>query len=346
MQYTVHFPGGQTDYFPNASIQDLLQLAPIEHSIIISDDNVAMHYSELFKGYKSIVVSAGDQSKTLEAIGDLAKQIAGLEAHKTTRIIGFGGGMICDLSGFLASIYMRGIEFGFMPTTLLAMVDAAIGGKNGVNIGLNKNMLGTIKQPKFIASNPGFLSTLPSQEWSNGFAEIIKYACIADEPLWHQLRTQSLIDFQKDATLLSNIIHQCVQHKNRIVLADEQEINIRKTLNFGHTAGHAFETTYKLQHGQAVALGMIVALIASEQNLAFPVHIRPILTNMLHQYGLPSTLHFEVENVMQTIKLDKKRSNGTVDFILLESIGSAKIHPLTFSEINRALQTFFDEGNR
>ena len=346
MQYTVHFPGGQTGYYPSASTQDLLQLAPIEHTIIISDNNVAMHYGELFKGYKTIVVSAGDQSKTLETISALAKQIAEFEAHKTTRIIGFGGGMICDLSGFLASIYMRGIEFGFMPTTLLAMVDAAIGGKNGVNIGLNKNMLGTIRQPKFIATNPAFLNTLPSQEWSNGFAEIIKYACIADEPLWHQLRTQNLVGFQKDATLLSNIIHQCVQHKNRIVLADEQENNIRKSLNFGHTAGHAFETIYRLQHGQAVGLGMIVALIASEQNLDFPVHIRPLLINMLHQYGLPSTIDFNVEKVMHTLKLDKKRSNETIDFILLESIGKAKIHPLAFSEINRALQTFFDEGNR
>ena len=343
MQYTVNFPGGQTDYYPNASIQDLLQLAPIERTIIISDENVALHYGQLFEGYKTFVVAAGDQSKTLETIAGLAEKLAELEAHKTTLIIGFGGGMICDLSGFLASIFMRGIDFGFVPTSLLAMVDAAIGGKNGVNMGLNKNMLGTINQPKFIAYNPTFLSSLPAQEWSSGFAEIIKYACIADEPLWHQLRTQSLSSFQNDATLLSNIIHQCVQHKNRIVLADEQEKNLRKTLNFGHTAGHAFETIYELQHGQAVALGMIVALIASEQNLHFPVHIRPQLISLLHQYGLSTKLNFDIEKVMQTLKHDKKRSNETVDFILLESIGQAKIQPLNFEEIKRALQTFSDE---
>lgn len=343
MPYTVNFPGGKTDYYPNASISDLLQLAPIERTIIISDHNVVQHYASLFNGYKTLIVTAGDQSKTLETIATLAERLAENEAHKTSLLIGFGGGMICDLCGFLATLYMRGIEFGFVPTSLLAMVDAAIGGKNGVNMGLNKNMLGTINQPKFIACNPTFLSSLPSQEWSSGFAEIIKYACIADEPLWHQLRTQALPDFQNDPSLLSNIINQCIQHKNRIVLADEQEKNLRKTLNFGHTAGHAFETIYELQHGQAVALGMIVALIASEQNLHFPAHIRPQLIGLLHQYGLSSKLNFDIEKVMHTLKHDKKRNNERVDFILLESIGKAKIQPLNFDEIKRALQTFSDE---
>lgn len=343
MQYKINFPGGQTEYYPDAAIQKLLQLAPIGQTVIVTDDNVAKHFEHLFSNYKMLVIAAGDSTKNIETIGDLAEKLANFEAHKTTLLLGFGGGMISDLTGFLATIYMRGIDFGFVPTTLLAMVDAAIGGKNGVNVGLNKNMLGTINQPKFIAFNTAFLNTLPSQEWSSGFAEIIKYACIADEPLWHQLKTKCLDDFQKDTVLLSNIINQCVQHKNRIVLADEQEKSLRKTLNFGHTAGHAFETIYSLQHGQAVAFGMIVALIASEQNLNLPKEIRPQFIGLLQKYELLTTLCFDVEKVMQTLKHDKKRNNNTIDFILLQSMGKAQIIPLGFDAIKQALQTFADE---
>lgn len=343
MDYTINFPTGSTEYYIDCSISKMLQLAPANNTIIITDENVARHFIQLFDGYKTLVVVAGEESKTLDTITLLAEKLIEHDAHKSTLILGVGGGMICDLCGFLSSVYMRGISFGFVPTTLLAMVDAAIGGKNGVNFGLNKNMLGLINQPKFIAFNTVFLSTLPSQEWSSGFAEIIKYACITDEPLWHQLRSKCLGDFQKDNVLLSNTINQCIQHKNRIVLADEQEKSLRKTLNFGHTAGHAFETIYSLQHGQAVAFGMIVALIASEQNLNLPKEIRPQFIGMLQNYELLTTLCFDVEKVMHTLKHDKKRNNETIDFILLKSMGKAQIIPLGLGAIKQALQTFADE---
>ena len=183
----------------------------------------------MFTEYRVLIIESGEEAKTWETIQLLAEKLVQFEAHKTSLLVGIGGGVICDITGFLASIYMRGVSFAFVPTTLLAMVDASIGGKNGVNLGLNKNMLGTIKQPKFILFDTTFLETLPEQEWSNGFAEIIKYACIANAPLFAQLVNSSLVAFQTNPESLNQLIATCVQQKNNIVLADEQEKNIRKT---------------------------------------------------------------------------------------------------------------------
>jgi len=344
MHYTINFPAGQTEYYLKSGYSQLLQAAPIAHSIIIIDENINRFYGHLFTEYRVLIIESGEEAKTWETIQLLAEKLVQFEAHKTSLLVGIGGGVICDITGFLASIYMRGVSFAFVPTTLLAMVDASIGGKNGVNLGLNKNMLGTIKQPKFILFDTTFLETLPEQEWSNGFAEIIKYACIGNPPLFDQLVHASLVAFQTNTESLNHLIATCVQQKNNIVLADEQEKNLRKTLNFGHTAGHAFETLYHLPHGQAVALGMIVALIASEQMLQLEKDVRQKLLLLLQQYHLPQELKFDVSKVMQILKHDKKRNNETVDFILLQSIGEAVIVSLSFEAITSALQTFADES--
>ncbi|MDI9320784.1 MAG: 3-dehydroquinate synthase [Phycisphaerales bacterium] len=344
MHYTINFPAGQTDYYLNSSYSQLLQVAPIAHSIIIIDENINRFYGHLFTEYRVLIIESGEEVKTWETIRLLAEKLVQFEAHKTSVLIGIGGGVICDITGFLASIYMRGISFAFVPTTLLAMVDASVGGKNGVNVGFSKNMLGTINQPKFILFDTAFLETLPEQEWSNGFAEIIKYACIGNPHLFEQLAHGTPASFQTKPKSLTLLIDTCVQQKNNIVLADEQEKNLRKTLNFGHTAGHAFETLYHLPHGQAVALGMVVALIASEQTLQLEKDVRQKLLLLLQQYDLPYQLKIDVAKVMQTLKHDKKRNNELVDFILLQSIGEAVIVPLAFDAITAALQAFEDES--
>ena len=342
MRYTISFPTGNTEYLLHASYSQLLQVAPVAHSIIITDNNIHRLYGHLFSDYRVLIIEAGESSKTWETIQVLAEKLTQFEAHKKTKLVGIGGGMITDIVGFLASVYMRGVSFAFVPTSLLGMIDAAIGGKNGINIGVYKNMLGTIQQPEFILFDTSFLETLPIAEWSNGFAEIIKYACIKDPNIFQQLSDANLNSYKIRPDKLNTLIAQCVQHKNEIVLADEQEKHLRKTLNFGHTAGHAFETLYHLHHGQAVALGMIVALIASEQQLQLSTDIRNQLVQVLHQFGLPTHLRFDVDKVVQTLKRDKKRQNETIDFILLSSIGSACIHPLSFDAIRMALQSFAD----
>lgn len=343
MHYAITFPAGTTEYYINSSYSQLLQVAPIHHSIIITDENVHRLYGHLFTDYKVLIIDAGESSKSWETIHQLTEKLAAFEAHKSTLLVGIGGGVVTDIVGFLATVYMRGVGFAFVPTTLLAMVDAAIGGKNGINSGHYKNMLGAIRQPKMILYDNSFLETLPDAEWSNGFAEIIKYACICDAEMFTELSTNLISSYTSRPEKINVLIAKCVQHKNRIVLQDEQEKALRKTLNFGHTAGHGFETLYHLKHGSAVALGMIVALIASEQNLGLDKDIRKQLCRILEQFGLPVSLHFDVEKVLNLIRRDKKRNTDTIDFILLSSLGTAVVHPLSFEAIRLALQTFQDE---
>ena len=344
MHFTLSFPSGNTEYFLNSSYSQLLQLAPVQHSIIVTDENVNKHYGHLFRDYKMLIIEAGEASKSWETIQLLATKLAAFEAHKNTLIIGIGGGVVSDIVGFLASIYMRGVAFAFVPTSLLGIVDAAIGGKNGINVGLFKNMLGTIQQPKFILFDTSFLESLPNEEWCNGFAEIIKYACIGDPNIFEELlQSANFNSFRNKPEQMNALITKCVQQKNKIVLADEQEGGIRKLLNFGHTAGHAFETLYALKHGQAVALGMIVAFIASEQNLGFAKDNREQLCQLLKRFSLPTTIEFNIEKVLNTLKLDKKRKDDSIDFILLKSLGEAMVFPLGFDAIRNALQTFADE---
>lgn len=343
MYYTHHFSQGSTDYFLNSNYSQLLQLAPPAKVVLIMDEPVHRLYAHLFQDYRILIVPAGEGAKSLHTIAQLAAKLASFEADRQTRIVGIGGGMVTDITGFLAGIYMRGISFGLVPTSLLAMVDAAIGGKNGVNSGLYKNMLGLVRQPSFILFDSSFLETLPPQEWSNGFAEIIKYGCILDADLFRELATKAPADYRAGSASLNNLIARCVAHKNNIVLEDELEQERRKILNFGHTAGHAFETIYQLPHGFAVGLGMLLALIASEKHHGLNPDVRVQLKRVLDKYGLPTQQAIDTDKVLSVLRHDKKRNSGQIDFILLEDIGKAHIQSLSFDFIHDCLRQFAQE---
>ncbi len=231
-----------------------------ESTIIITNEHLGHLYPELVKEHKTLLVPPTESSKDTSTIASLAKQLLQMEVTRQTTIIGVGGGVVTDITGFLASTYMRGVPFGFVPTTLLGMVDAAVGGKNGVNVGMNKNILGTIRQPGFVLYDTRFLNTLPDDEWSNGFAEVIKYACIFDAELFAELGEHN-ISFYKDQNddALATLIERCVAWKNKTVAEDERETGTRKLLNFGHTAAHAIENLYELPHGKAVGIGIVIA---------------------------------------------------------------------------------------
>ena len=336
--YTLTFPTGTTEYFMDASPADLREIAPPHSSVIITDENIAKLHAEKLRDYKVITIPAGEDSKSVEMIAHLAQQLLDLEAHKGITIIGVGGGVVTDVVGFLAGIYMRGLSFGFVPTTLLAMVDAAVGGKNGINIGLHKNMLGVIRQPRFILFDTGFLTTLPDAEWSNGFAEIIKYGHMADTRILTMLEGQDIPWFQKHPQQLGELIAGCVDVKNKIVHADENETGIRKMLNFGHTAGHAFEMLHHLPHGQAVALGMIVAVRLSERLSGLGSEISAQLEPLLQRFGLPVTLDYDPAKVMNILRMDKKRRDDGIDFVLLQKPGVAVVQKLGFDVIESALR--------
>jgi 3-dehydroquinate synthase len=345
MQYAVSFPTGTVEYYFHSDHDQLRELAPPGQSIIITDSHVNELHGKRFDGYRKLVIPAGEQSKSLTVIEDLVNQLIALQAHRKTMLIGVGGGVVTDITGFLASVYMRGVPFGFVPTTLLGMVDAAVGGKNGVNVGLHKNMIGTIRQPRFILYDTSYLQTLPEEEWSNGFAEIIKYGCISDVRILNTLSENKIDYFLRRTDKLNDLVMGCVDVKNKIVHADESETGMRKLLNFGHTAGHAFETLHQLPHGHGVALGMRVACLLSESQLGFQHKDSNMLCALLDRYNLPVQLQFDVPKVMDILTMDKKRNAQDLDYVLLQKPGVAHIKPLPFDTIQKALEVFADAGN-
>lgn len=339
MDYSLSFPTGTVQYRFNG-INELLSIAPPEQAVIVTDSNIASLYPDIFAVYRTIILPAGEEYKTQDVIKTITEHLIEFKAHRKTKLIGIGGGVVTDITGYAASVYMRGLQFGFVPTSLLGMVDAAIGGKNGVNFGLHKNMLGTIQQPSFILYDTILLHTLSDIEWCNGFAEIIKYACIFDITLYQELQQNNLHYYKENKEALLALIQRCIALKNKTVLEDEKEKGIRKLLNFGHTAGHAIETLYNLPHGQAVSLGMLAACKIAERVSGLNPVVKTSLAQLLAQYKLPVSLRMHPEQLMDILVMDKKRSGDFIDYVLLNDVGSAFIKPIPFEIIQTALEDF------
>lgn len=335
-QLNINFTQSNTTIYFDSNFNFLQELAPPEHSFIITDENLMMHYQQSFKPWKSIIIPAGESAKNLETIDDIIRQLIALDADRNATIIGIGGGVVTDIAGFVAATYKRGVKCGFVPTSILGMVDAAIGGKNGIDIGTYKNMIGTIKQPDFIAYNYDLLKTLPQEEWVNGFAEIIKHAAIADDKMFQLLENTNIKNIKKEEEALHQLIKNNVLIKTKIVQQDEFEKNERKKLNFGHTLAHAIENNYNLSHGFAVSIGMAFACDLSEQFYSFSDKKR--LGNLLENHGLPITFQYNADSVFATLKADKKRMSNTIDFILLQGIGQAIIEPISLNTISEILK--------
>jgi 3-dehydroquinate synthase len=334
----ITFPSGSaTEFHFEANLQDLHRLAPAASTIIITDDNIAGIHGEKLKGYRLLTFPAGEEHKSLDTVARLAEQLLEHGAHRKTLLLGLGGGVVTDLVGFLASTFMRSLPFAFVPTTVLAQVDAAIGGKNGVNLALHKNMLGTVSQPQFVLFDLEYLNTLPDEHWRSGFAEVIKYGFISDARILTTLQGGGLEYFKGHPEKLSELIEGCVDVKNKIVNADEHDIGLRKMLNFGHTAGHAFETLYALPHGYAIGLGMRVAMRLSEQFANLMPDAGEQLADLLTQYELPTTIDYNENEVMDLLLTDKKRLEAGIEYVLIEKPGVAITKALQPDQIRAAL---------
>ena len=329
------FSKASTSVYFDASVKQLKEIVLPQDAIIITDDTIHRLHASKFKGWKTIIIRAGEAYKIQSTIDDIINQLITLKADRKTTLIGVGGGVITDITGYVASVYMRGIAFGFVPTTLLAMVDASIGGKNGIDVGVYKNMVGNIRQPNFLLYDISLLKTLPDAEWSNGFAEIIKHACIKDAAMFKILEQNNLGKIQKNKTLLSQLVQRNAKIKIKVVQFDEFEKGERRLLNFGHTLGHALENQYALSHGQAVAIGSTYAATISKQLLGFK-QTEKVLT-VLEQYNLPTNAAFDKEKVFELLQMDKKREKAEMNFILLEKIGKAVILPIPLSDLKNIL---------
>lgn len=331
----IRFSHSEVDYYFDGSIKQLSKLADKKSSVIITDDHIFAAHKDKMKGWNVIILKPGEAYKVQATVDAVLETLIKMQADRKTTIVGIGGGVVTDLTGYIASIYMRGIRFGFVPTSLLAMVDASIGGKNGIDVGAYKNMVGIIRQPAFILYDQSMLQSLPDIHWSDGFAEIIKHACIKDRSSFKVLENNTLSSIQQNKKLLSWLIQRNVLLKSKVVQDDEFEGGDRKLLNFGHTLGHAIETQYDLTHGQAVSLGMVYAARLSQRYLGFQDTERII--QVLSQYELPVAASFKMDKVLAILRMDKKRVNKQMHYILLEKIGKGVVFPIPLKALEKQL---------
>ncbi len=308
-------------------------LPPSARVIVIADANIDRCHADLLAPYEKIIIGQGESIKTLHTVEELVHELISRKADRSTFLLGAGGGIVTDITGFVASIYMRGIRFGFVPTTLLAQVDASVGGKNGVNLDGYKNMVGCFNQPEFVICDSALLGSLPTREFRAGLAEMIKAAIIGDETLFEIFENHQFDDFRKDSDLLSQAIERAVRVKAAIVERDEREAGERRLLNLGHTIGHAIEKcSRQMLHGEAVAAGMaVVTRYAVERGVCQAESAERIFA-LLDKYGLPSSSPAEPKELQKAILRDKKRRGSTLALVLPESVGRCRIEEVEIGE--------------
>jgi 3-dehydroquinate synthase len=330
------FSSATVNYYFDADFSKLEKLIGKEQAVLVTDEHVFQAHKKKLKGWNCIVLKPGEEHKIQATVDSIIEQLIEFKADRSTWLIGIGGGVITDLTGYVAAIYMRGIKCGFVPTTVLAMVDASIGGKNGIDVGIYKNLVGTIRQPQFLLYDYSFLKSLPKQEWVNGFAEIIKHSCIKDLRLFKELEQHKPSYYQKDKPALAKLIRRNAEIKSAVVQEDEFEKGERRLLNFGHTLGHAIENMYELSHGQAISIGMTDACKISEQLAGFKDTDRVI--KVLDQYGLPTLANYDKQKAFEVLKMDKKREKKAMNYILLEKIGQGVVQSVPMAELEQLIK--------
>jgi 3-dehydroquinate synthase len=332
---TISFATSSTTFYFDAAFNDLQKIVEQMNSIVVTDETIYAAHTEKFDNWQTIIIKAGEDYKHQATADSIIAELIERGADRTTTLIGVGGGVVTDITGYVASIYLRGIPFGFVPTTVLAMVDAAIGGKNGIDVGVYKNMVGTITQPKFLLYDMDFLKSLPDNEWRNGFAEIIKHAAIKKTDMFRELEGATLQHYQQDTAALQRLVQENVLLKAGVVQQDERESGERRLLNFGHTLAHALEKKYDLMHGEAVAIGMVFAAKLSAALCGFEkVHE---LASVIEAYGLPTSIPFDKEAVFNVLSRDKKKEGDVMHFILLQDIGHAIVKKISLTDLNQYL---------
>lgn len=333
---TYKFSNSSVDYYLAGGISHLKEIVGKDNAIIITDENVYNAHSKRFRNWNFIILKPGEEFKVQSTVDEVINQLIEMEADRNTILVGVGGGVVTDITGYVASVYMRGISFGFIPTSLLAMVDASIGGKNGIDVGVYKNMVGVIRQPGFILHDMVFLNSLPQNEWKNGFAEIIKHAAIKDATMFKELESSTLKKYRRSQTAICELVRRNAIIKTKVVQNDEFEKGERRLLNFGHTLGHALENQYELSHGQAISIGMTYASVISQKILGFKEPGR--VANLLMKYELPTFADFDKQKVFEVLKMDKKRERKEMNYVMLEKIGKGVVKSIQLDELEQVIK--------
>ncbi len=336
-ELTLSGSSGRCRILVGEKIANLSKYCAGAKTIIITDTQIARLHSKNFPEAQVIAIAPGEKAKTLKTVGRIYRDLLSFEPDRTAFIVGVGGGVVCDIAGFAASTYLRGLRLGLVPTTLLAQSDAAIGGKNGVNLYSYKNLIGTIRQPEFCLIDFDFLKTLPQGELANGFSEVIKHAAIGDPKFFQFLEKNSGALLCGDEGALEKAVSDSVAVKVKVVEGDELESGQRMVLNFGHTLGHAIEKAAKIQHGQAVSIGMAAAVRISFSKGLLKQADADRVVSLIGAFGLPTKINFNRALVLDAIRKDKKRRGDGINMVLLAGIGKPVILKISFGEIESAL---------
>ncbi len=303
--------------------------------LIVTDDGVPAAYAEKVAGAckesKIVTVAAGEESKSFSCLQNVLRAMLKFDMTRADCVVAVGGGVCGDLAGFAASVYMRGVDFYNLPTTLLSQVDSSIGGKTAINFEGLKNPIGSFYQPKRVLIDPDVLSTLDARQFRAGLAEVIKMAATFDTGLFARLERDPAEAF------LDELIVRALELKRKVVEADEREAGQRKILNFGHTVGHAVEaeTAPRLLHGECVAVGMLPMCDEG---------CRERMRNLLRKVGLPTRCPVAPEQLTKGILHDKKATADGIDCVLVEEIGSSRIVRLSGEQIQKRIRAAFPEG--
>ena len=319
---------------------DLHPLLPWGHRVIvITDTSIARRYRRLINQYEHIVIGTGEKIKTLATIEQLHRELIERGADRQTFLLGIGGGIVTDITGFVASTFMRGVRFGFVSTTLLGQVDASVGGKNGVNLDGYKNMIGCFNQPEFVLCDIGMLRTLSDRQFRAGLAELIKTGLLGNRVLFEMVEALTFDEVRRDPLLTADLVLMAIKIKAGIVERDERESGERRKLNLGHTVAHAIEKcSRKMLHGEAVAVGCVVmARLAVDMGL-LPARDAERIERMFDRMGFALTSPAPIEKLIAALRKDKKLAGDQIKIVLPTAIGQCEVRSVMFDWLDERLR--------
>ncbi len=320
---------GSSRILAGESLENLKSYIPPSGVFIITDSNVNRIYGKSFPGHPVFVTEPGESSKATETVLSACRWLLDKGAGRDSFILGIGGGIVCDIAGFTASVFMRGVRFGFVATTLLAQVDASVGGKNGVNLDGYKNIIGCFNQPDFVICDTEMLVSLPPEEIKNGLAEAVKHTLIDNRNMFKTIWDNAgEIKELKNTGVLNRLISHSVHVKAAIVNRDENEQGERRKLNLGHTWGHAIEKITGMPHGKAVSIGLVFAARLSEHKGLLKPRDRERLTELLVRLELPTASSTDPMQVLTALLKDKKREADHIHFVMIKSIGRVVVEAI------------------
>ena len=311
----------------------LPRLLPKRRVVVVSDTNLDRHYHSLLGDFDHILIGLGETSKTLHTLDYIYRQFIDLGVDRSTFILAIGGGIVTDVAGFAASTFMRGLEFGFVSTSLLGQVDASVGGKNGVNVDGYKNMVGTFTQPRFVICDVAMLRTLNEREFRTGLAEMIKSAIIADGELFEMLEKVDFSALHSDVELLMELVYRAIKVKAAIVERYERESGDRRLLNLGHTLAHAIEkSSSKFNHGEAVACGLALVADAACRRGVLAEQTKERICALLSRAGFTLAPPVEMAKLLKAVKKDKKAEGEDIYVVFPHTIAHCEVERMPLEE--------------